>query len=357
MSAVIYNLDCIPGMAEKVPDGSIDVCVTSIPFGALFSYSHKAEDIGNNQDGIDMHQGQFALHMRFFIEQLHRVMKPGTVTCVHTQQLLTWKVQHGYMGMRDFRGAVISLFKNHGFQPHGEVVIPKNPQAVARRLNLHSLMFATAYRDARALAPAMNDYVLFFRKPGDGEPVQGIIEANREIKLVEPSPIIDYQINGRRKVIKPEYKHIPYDIETWNEKTGTQVKTVMGGEHINEKGWFTKNDWIHWASGIWDDILEIDTLDGYKCARDKDDERHVCPLQLEVIRRCLKLYSNPGDTCIDPFMGIGSTAYVCVEQGRSVVGFELKESYQELAVKNTEKALDMFNGSGSSVSTGQQKLF
>jgi DNA modification methylase len=350
----IYNEDCIPGMADKLADNSVDVCITSIPFGALFSYSHKPEDIGNNSDGIEMAEGQFALHMRFFIQQLYRVMKPGTIAAIHTQQLLTWKVQHGYMGMRDFRGAVISMFRNHGFQPHGEVAIPKNPQAVARRLNLHSLMFATAYRDSRGLAPAMNDYVLFFRKPGDGEAVQGIIEANREIKLVEPSPIIDYQLNGLRKRIKPEYKFIPYQIETWNEKSGVQTKTVTGGEHINPTGWFTKNDGIRWASGVWDDIQEIDTLDGFKCAREEDDERHVCPLQLSVIRRCLLLYSNPGDLCLDPFMGIGSTGYVCVEQGRSAVGFELKESYHAMAIKNIEKAKHIFNGDGEDC--GQKNL-
>jgi DNA modification methylase len=351
----IHNQDCITGM-ERITNDSVDVCITSIPFGALFSYSHKPDDIGNNADGIDMNEGQFALHMRFFIQQLYRIMKPGTIACIHTQQLLTWKVQHGYMGMRDFRGAVISLFRNHGFQPHGEVAIPKNPQAVARRLNLHSLMFATAYRDSRGLAPAMNDYVLMFRKPGEGEPVQGIIEANREIKLVEPSPIIDYQLNGLRKRIKPDYQNIPYEIETWTEKSGTRIKTVTGGEHINPGGWFTKNDWIKWASGVWDDIQEIDTLDGYKCARDKDDERHVCPLQLDVIRRCMLLYSNPGDMVIDPFMGIGSTGYVSIEQGRNVVGFELKESYHAMAIKNCEKADILFNG-GAEQQDRQTKMF
>lgn len=344
----IYQGDCVPGMAEHISPESIDHCVTSIPFGALFSYSHKSEDIGNNLDGTEAHASQFGLHMRFFINELHRIMRPGCVVAIHIQQLLRYKVQHGYMGMRDFRGSVITLFENHGFQPHGEVAIVKNPQAVARRLNLHSLMFATAYRDCRYLAPAMNDYVLFFRKPGEGKALHGLIESHRELKLVEPSPIIDYLhdsgFNGPAvKRLKDGWKSIPYQIETWDENTGiTKIKTVTAGKNINTGGWFTKNDWIKWAHGCWTDIQEIDTLEGYKKCKENSEERHVCPLQLEVIRRCIKLYSAPGDTIIDPFMGIGSTAYVAIEQGRNCVGFELKESYHKFSLNNIKKAREQF---------------
>ena len=281
----IYNKDCIPGMEEHLPNESIDCLITSIPFGALFMYSGKKEDIGNNIDGTDMHESQFGLHMRFFIAQAWRVMRPGSIVCIHIQQLLMYKVQHGYMGMRDFRGSVITMFKNQGFQAHGEVAIVKNPQAVATRLKLHSLMFVTGKRDSRALVPAMNDYVLFFRKPGEGVPVRGL-----------------------------------YD------------------EKINPKGWFTQNDWIKWAHGCWTDILEIDTLEGWRCAKENQEEKHVCPLQLEVIRRCMLLYSAPDQVVLDPFMGIGSTAYVAVEQGRQYVGFELKESYHRMAIANVKKA-------------------
>lgn len=343
----IFPGDCIPGMQKEITDNSIDCCITSIPFGALFSYSHKSEDIGNNLDGVQMHEGQFGLHMRFFIEQLFRVMKPGTIACIHIQQLLRYKIQHGFMGMRDFRGSVITLFENHGFQPHGEVAIVKNPQAVARRLNLHSLMFATAYRNGRDLSPAMNDYVLFFKKPGE-TPIQGIIEANRNIKLVEPSPIIEYLHDKNVKRVRPDYKEIPYQVETYDPSLPPgaagqmDVKTVRGGKHINPAGWFTKIDWIKWAHGCWTDIQEIDTLEGWRKCKENEEERHVCPLQLEVIRRCMKLYTAPGDTVIDPFMGIGSTAYVAVEQGRNAVGFELKESYYRFALNNVDMAFNRF---------------
>lgn len=331
----VWNEDCIPGMNKRLEPESCHCCITSIPFGALFMYSGKIEDVGNNLDGTQLHEGQFGLHMRFFIQQLFRILKPGSVACIHIQQLLRYKVQHGFMGMRDFRGAVISLFENHGFQPHGEVAVEnqqslrsqidrvlemhdidrdddliadllcvfenaacggrevaivKNPQAVAQRLKLHSLMFITGKRDSRALSPAMNDYILFFRKPGQGEPVQGL-----------------------------------YDKKT------------------NPNGWFTQEDWIKWAHGCWTDIHEIDTLEGYRCAKEHQEEKHVCPLQLEVIRRCMSIYTKPGDTVIDPFMGIGSTAYVAIEQGRHCVGFELKASYHRMAVANVKKAQNIFN--------------
>ena len=285
MNAIIHNTDCVQGMAEHLADESIDLCVSSIPFGALFMYSGKAEDIGNNADGVDMRANQFGLHMRFFIEQLRRVLKPGRNACIHIQQLLRYVNQHGYMGRRDFRGAVVDLFAAGGLEWVGEVVIPKNPQVIAQRLSLHSLMFITAKTNATKLAPAVNDYVMIFQKPGECEPPV------RAMRCAEKNP----------------------------------------------GGWVSSEDWIKWARGVWDDIQETDVLDGWKSAREKDEEKHVCPLQLEVIRRCVKLYTSPGETVLDPFMGIGSTAYVAIEQGRNAIGFELKESYHALALRNLEK--------------------
>lgn len=283
---VIHNQDCVDGMAELVADESVHLCVTSIPFGSLFTYSGKTEDIGNNVDGVDMRAGQFGLAMRFFIEQLYRILEPGCVACIHIQQLIATGVQHGFMGRRDFRGAVVDLFTAGGFDWTGEFVIPKNPQVIAQRLKLHSLLFVTGKRDARKLAPAINDYVMVFRKPGEGTPVPALRDAES-----------------------------------------------------NPGGWVTTNEWIRDAHGVWTDIRETDVLTGWKGARDEDDEKHVCPLQLEVIRRCVRLYSNPGGTVIDPFVGIGSTAVVAIQEGRNALGFELKESYHRQAVRNTERAI------------------
>lgn len=261
---------------------SVDLAVTSIPFGALFMYSGKTEDIGNNPDGTDMRASGFGLHMRFFVEQLLRVLKPGRNACIHIQQLLRYKNQHGYMGRRDFRGAVVDIFGAGGFEWIGEVAIPKNPQVIAKRLNLHCLMFETGRQNSTDLAPAPNDFVMFFQKPGEAE--------------------------GRVQCL--------YDAAK------------------NPAGWVSQNDWIRWARGVWDDIRETDVLDGWKSARATDEEKHVCPLQLEVIRRCVKLYTAPGEVVLDPFMGIGSTACVAIEQGRNAVGFELKESYHAQSLRN-----------------------
>jgi DNA modification methylase len=283
----IHLEDCIAGMADKMQPETVGNCTTSIPFGSLFMYSGKNEDIGNNQDGVDMRASMFGLHMRFFCEQLLRVMMPGRNVCIHIQQLLRYRNQHGYSGRRDFRGAVVDIFECAGFEWKGEVAIPKNPQVVAQRNQLHSLQFITGYgRDANQLAPAPNDFLMIFQKPGENpEPVKCIYHAQK-----------------------------------------------------NPGGWVTQNEWIKWASGCWTDINETDVLQGWMSARASDEEKHVCPLQLEVIRRCVKLYTNPGDLVLDPFMGIGSTAYVAIEQKRRAVGFELKESYHSQALRNAEKA-------------------
>lgn len=281
----IWNEDCIAGMAARLDAESVDLTVTSIPFSNLFAYSGKNEDVGNSWDhGTDSRDTHFGLHMRFWVEQVLRVTRPGCILAIHIQQLLTTKVQHGHMGRRDFRGAVVDLVAAGGFEWTGEICIPKNPQAMAQRQKLHSLLFVTAMRDGRKLAPAVNDYILIFRKPGDGEPVPCLYDPER-----------------------------------------------------NPGGWLTRREWIRDASGLWTDIQETDVLEGWKSIRDDDDERHVCPLQLEVIRRLVRLYSKPGDMVLDPFSGIGSTGAVAVEQGRSYRGFELKESYWRQSIKNVER--------------------
>jgi len=297
VNAVVHNVDCIPGMAEHLAEGSVDLTVTSIPFADLFTYSHKTEDIGNcGASGVDFVGSQFGLHLRFFCEQLFRVTRPGTNACIHVQQLVATKVEHGFIGRRAFKDDTRKLFEAAGFDWKGEFVIPKNPQAIAQRQKLHSLLFVTGGRDARQLAPAVNDYVLIFQRPGEAPPVPAL----RTDK--------------------------------------------------NPGGWVTTDEWIRDAHGVWADIRETDVLDGWNHGREEGDEKHVCPLQLEVIRRCVRLYTNPGELVLDPFMGIGSTAVVALEQGRRAIGFELKESYHALAERNIRRV-----AAGESVE-GQQTL-
>lgn len=301
MSAcTIFNQDCISGIREKLVPGSVNLTVTSIPFEELFTYSGKLEDVGNNGSTIDIRAGRFALNLRFVVDSLMHAHAPGTVCCIHVQQLLAYKNQHGHMGRRHFTAAVVDVFAAGGFVWVGEFIIPKNPQAMAQRLSLHSLMFITGRRDAQQLAPAPNDYVLVFRKPGECEhPVKSLHD-----------------------------------------------------EQKNPSGWVQTDEWVRDAAGVWDDVIETDVLDGVRSARESTDEKHVCPLQLEVIRRLVRLYSNPISIqpdvlVLDPFSGIGSTGYVClggatqqglrVEEPRNYVGFELKESYYQQSLKNVDK--------------------
>jgi DNA modification methylase len=292
VTAVVHNVDCVTGMAELLEPGSVDLTVTSIPFADLFTYSHKTEDLGNcGASGTDFVGSQFGLHLRFFVEQLFRVTRPGTNVCIHVQQLVATKVEHGFIGRRAFKDDTRKLCEQAGFEWKAEFVIPKNPQAIAQRQHLSSLMFVQGARDSRQLAPAVNDYVLVFQRPGEAPPVRAL----RTDK--------------------------------------------------NPGGWVSTNEWIKWAHGVWSDIRETDVLDGWNHGREEDDEKHVCPLQLEVIRRCVRLYSNPGELVMDPFMGIGSTAVVALESGpqmggapRRAVGFELKESYHALAERHVARA-------------------
>lgn len=281
----VHNVDCVTGLRDHVDAGSIDLTVTSIPFGALFTYSGKTEDIGNCRDGVKFVETYFGAHLRFFCEALFEATMPGTNACVHIQQLVTYRIQHGYMGRRDFRGATIDVFEAAGFEWKGEIAIPKNPQVIAQRQKLHSLLFVTGRRDARQLAPAVCDYVLIFQRPGEAPP----------------------------------------------------VPALQGDD--NPAGWVTTDEWIRDAHGVWTDIRETDVLDNWTHGRETDDEKHVCPLQLEVIRRLVRLYSNRGELVCDPFMGIGSTGYVARQEGRRVVGFELKDSYHQLAERNIAAAV------------------
>ena len=214
---------------------------------------------------------EFFEHYRFIIEEVLRVTKPGRLSAVHCQQLATQKGRDGAIGLYDFRGDIIQAHVDAGWIFHGEVTIDKDPQAQAIRTKATSLMFQTLNRDSAMSRPAMADYILMFRKHGDN---------------AEP--------------IKPDC-----DNETW----------------------------IEWARPVWIGIRETNTLNT-AVARDDADERHICPLQLDLIERVVRLWSNRGDTVLTPFMGIGSEVYVAVQQDRRGIGCELKPSYWRTAVDN-----------------------
>lgn len=253
-----------------LPEHSIDFSVFSPPFMSLYTYSASDRDLGNNGDAES-----FWNHFSFISEQLLRVMKPGRLVAVHVSQLTTTKAIHGEIGLTDFRGGTIRHFINAGFIHHGEVVIDKDPQAQAIRTKSKSLLFVQLERDASWLRPALADFILVFRAPGEN--------------AVPVHPDI------------------------------------------------SRDDWIEWARPIWYGIRESDTLN-VAVARENDDERHICPLQLGTIERCVRLWSNAGETVLSPFAGIGSEGYESIRHGRNFVGVELKPSYWRVAAKNLERA-------------------
>ena len=255
---------------KGLPENSIDLSVYSPPFADLFVYSNSERDLGNSRT-----PAEFFAHYRYMIAEILRVTKPGRITCVHTADIPAMKERDGYMGMKDFPGAVIDAYESEGWIYWGYAVVAKNPQAQAIRTKSHALLFKTLARDSASSRPAILDRVLFFKKPGEN---------------------------------------------------AVPVTPVENGEIDNEQ-------WIYLAGGIWTDISESDTLQ-YTTARDTNDEKHVCPLQIGTIEHCIKLYSNPGETILTPFMGIGSEAYTALKLKRKAIGIELKETYYNVAVRN-----------------------
>ena len=262
---------------KEIQNDSIDLSVYSPPFADLFTYTASERDLGNSRDWAE-----FFGHYQFIIQEMLRVTKPGRLTCVHTSDIPAMAQRDGYIGLRDFPGEVIRAYEKEGWVFTGRAFVQKNPQAQAIRTKSKALLFVQMRKDSSDSRPALVDQVLIFKKHGDNE--------------------------------------IP-------------IKPVDNGEMDNET-------WIEWANGIWIGIQETDTLQ-FSVARSADDEKHICPLQLGTIERCIKLYSNPGETVLTPFGGIGSEAYMAVKLRRKAILIELKPEYYKVAVENLKKAESM----------------
>jgi len=255
---------------KEIGKNCIDLSIYSPPFADLFVYSDSKRDLGNCRNW-----DEFFRHYEFIIKELLRVTKQGRLSCVHTSDIPAMANRDGYIGLRDFPGEVLRWHEKNGWIFVGRAFIQKNPQSQAIRVKCKSLLFVQMNKDSSHSRPALIDQILIFKKPGE----------NR----------------------------VP-------------ITPVKNKEMDNEL-------WIKWAHGIWTDINETNTLQ-YYIARDREDEKHICPLQLETIERCIKLYSNPGETVLTPFMGIGSEAFMAIKLGRKAIGIELKDSYFKVAVNN-----------------------
>jgi DNA modification methylase/superfamily II DNA or RNA helicase len=258
----------------ELADSSIDLSVYSPPFADLYTYTDSERDLGNSRDW-----SEFLGHYAFIIREVLRVTKPGRMTCVHTSDIPAMAQRDGYIGCKDFPGEVIRAYMREGWVFVGRAFVQKNPQAQAIRTKSKALLFVQLAKDSASSRPALIDQILLFRKPGDN---------------------------------------------------AVPITPVANGEMTNDI-------WVEWANGIWTGIHETDTLQ-YAVARDSDDEKHICPLQLGTIERCIKLWSNPGETVLTPFMGIGSEAYQALRFGRKAIGIELKRSYFDVAVRNLAAA-------------------
>lgn len=273
----LYHGDCVR-VASQMPSDSIGLSVFSPPFSNLYIYSDYLEDMGN----CASHEEFFA-HFSFLIEQLLRVTKPGRLAAVHCNDQTRQKGVEGVAGLYDFPGDIIRAFETRGWTFHSRVTIWKDPVIEMQRTKNIGLLHKQLKKDSCASRMGRPDYVLAFRKNIPGE-------ANY------PDPV----------------------------------------EHTAED--FPVGQWQEWASPVWMNVRQTNVLQ-YRDAKDDEDERHICPLQLDVIERCIALWSNPGDVVFSPFAGIGSEGYQALKMGRKFIGVELKDSYVEVNRRNLKYAI------------------
>ena len=301
----IYQGDAVE-LIRAIPGDSIHFGIHSPPFEGLYRFSNYDRDISNN-DGAD-----FWCHYQFLIAELLRVTKPGRIHSVHCMQLPMSKIRHGNIGMRDFRGEVIRAYEDAGWIFHSEVCIWKDPVVAQQRTKSIRLLHKQITKDSTISGQGLADYIVSFRKPGENaEAVDGMFDEFHGTGLDISRAAYEKEIAGRRNAWDGPGPYTPWPFETW-------VSILV---------------WQRYASPVWMDINPTNTLQ-YRNARDEKDEVHISPLQLDVIDRCIDLWSNPGDVVLTPFLGVGSEVYSAVKMGRRGVGFELKPSYFRQAVKN-----------------------
>lgn len=277
---VLYNGDSCEILAG-IPTASIHYSITSIPFASLYTYSNSERDLGNSRN-----YGEFAEHYQYLGKEWYRVMMPGRLVSIHCMNLPAMKERDGFIGVKDFRGDVIRWMQACGFIFHSEVCIWKNPVVEMQRTKALGLLHKQIRKDSAMSRMGIPDYIVTFRKPG-----------------INPEPL--------------DHTHENYSVDHWQ-----QVASPV---------------WDEYPAPVWWDINQSATLQR-KSARTEKDEKHICPLQLPVIERCVELWSKEHEIVLDPFDGIGSTGYQAIKMGRHHVGIELKESYFKQAALNLEAA-------------------
>lgn len=298
----LYQGDCCE-LIKGLPDASVHFGIHSPPFEGLYKFSNYERDISNNEGA------GFWEHYGFLIAELLRVTKPGRLHSVHCMQLPTSKNRDGFIGMRDFRGDIIRAWQAAGWIFHSEVCIWKDPVVAQQRTKSIRLLHKQIVKDSTLSGMALADYVVTFRRPGDNaEPVSGMFDRfSGEGLDISQDGYAAYCRDGG--IENRDFR--PWPLDMW--------RSVLV--------------WQRYASPVWTDIRQTRTLQ-YRAARDPKDEQHISPLQLDVIERCVDLWSARGETVLTPFLGIGSEVYAAVDMGRKGIGFELKPSYFDQAVRN-----------------------
>lgn len=297
----LYNSDCMY-VLPQLPDESIDLSVYSPPFAGLYNYSSSENDFSNCET-----REQFLEQYEFLIEQISRLTKPGRITAVHVTNIKDSKTGD----MWNFPAEVVRLHQKHGFAWKDQITIWKEPLKVRMRTMVRSLMHKLIVEDSTECFTAMPDYMLVFKKKG----VNAVpVTHERGLSYYAGAcPILPDMVEkyGTFEQLKAKYKG-------WEDPKTNKLSHII---------------WQRYASSVWDDI-RIDEVLQYRESKDEDDEKHVHPLQLDVIDRCVELWSNPGEVVLTPFMGVGSEVYSPVRIGRKAIGIELKESYYKQAIKN-----------------------
>lgn len=309
----LHHGDCVH-VARKIEADSVGFSVYSPPFSNLYIYSDSEFDMGNSTD-----DGQFMLHYSYLAEELYRITKPGRLTAIHCKDLPMYKGRDGAAGLRDFPGEIIRMYESKGWQYHSRVTIWKDPVIEMQRTKNHGLLYKQLCKDSAASRQGMADYMIVMRKWGDESKWDAVTNGGERF--------FDYIGNA---------KCAPGDYDLRFARTEEERKRI-----------YSIAVWQRYASPVWFDIDQTDVLN-YKLAKEKDEERHICPLQLGVIERSIELWSNPGDLVFSPFTGIGSEGYVALKMGRKFIGAELKGSYFNIACRNLEEATveqeDLFSG-------------
>lgn len=291
----IHRGDAIQFMG-KMPSDRIDYGLHSPPFEGLYKFSADPRDISNSAGT------EFWQHYGFVIAELLRITKLGRLHSVHCMQLPAMKVREGYIGVRDFRGDVIRAYQAAGWIFHSEVCIWKDPVVAQQRTKSSRLLHKQLIKDRSQSGQGLADYIVTFRKPGENaSAISGCLRRFIGPPNLEPN------------------------------------RSKYTGDN-DRRNWYSIEVWQRYASPVWMDINQSRTLQ-YRQAREYKDEMHISPLQLDVIERCIELWSNPGDVVFTPFMGIGSEVYAAVEAGRRGIGVELKASYYMQAAKNIRRAV------------------